>query len=163
MLVHIGKRAIGEQCCSVMPASKSYDAATKEMLKKRPDAKRGLQLLRRAHARGDARAAYALATWHLFGVHDVEKDYRRAAELLTQAAEQNIPEALYDLAVCYEKGDGVRKSERRAYRLYVRAALWGDKDSVHEVGRCLFYGIGTKRDRRLADIWLARAEALGVS
>ena len=76
---------------------------------------------------------------------------------------QNIPEALFDLAVSYEKGAGVRKSERKAYHLYVRAALWGDKQAIHEVGRCLFYGIGAKRDRRLADVWLARAEALGVS
>jgi|SRR6185312_12499561 len=163
MPVHIGKRASVGQCCCVMPASKSYDAATKEMLKKRPDAKRGLRLLRRAHAAGDARAAYALATWHLFGVHDIEKDYRRAAELLMEAAKQNIPEALYDLAVSYEKGAGIRKSERKAYHLYVRAALWGDKQAIYEVGRCLFYGIGAKRDRRLADVWLARAEALGVS
>ena len=146
-----------------MPDSKSFDAATREMLKKQPDAKRGLRLMRQALAKGDARAAYALATWHLFGANGVEKDYRRAAELLTQAAEQNIPEALYDLAVSYGKGAGVRKSERRAYHLYVRAALWGDKQAIYEVGRCLFYGVGTKRDRRLADIWLARAEALGVS
>ena len=41
--------------------------------------------------------------------------------------------------------------------------FWGDKQSIYEVGRCMFYGIGTKRDRRLADAWLARAEALGVS
>jgi TPR repeat protein len=146
-----------------MPASKSYDAATKEMLKKRPDAKRGLRLLRHALGKGDMRAAYALATWHLFGVHGVEKDHRRAIELLKQAAEQNIPDALYDLAVCYEKGAGARKSEHKAFHLYVRAALWGDKQSVYEVGRCLFYGIGTRRDRRLADVWFARAEALGVS
>ena len=146
-----------------MPASKAYDAATKEMLKKRPDAKRGLRLLLQAMSAGDARAAYALGTWYLHGTELIKKDIRHAVVLLKQAAEQNVPDALFDLANCYEKGAGVRKSERQAYRLYVRAALWGDKQSVYEVGRCLFYGIGTKRDRRLADTWLARAEALGVS
>jgi len=146
----------------VMAASRSYDTALKEMRKKRPDAKPGLRLLRHALAKGDARAAYALATWYLHGTH-FELDYRRAVVLLKQAAEQNIPDALYDLAVCYEKGEGIRKSEPKAYRLYLRGALWGDKQSIYEVGRCLFHGIGTRRDRRLADIWFARAEALGVS
>jgi uncharacterized protein len=83
--------------------------------------------------------------------------------LLRQAAKENIPDALYDLAVSYEKGVGVRKSEKKAYELYVQAAVWGEKQSFHEVGRCLYYGIGAERDRRLALIWLDRAKSFGIS
>ncbi|GEP52853.1 hypothetical protein RSO01_00190 [Reyranella soli] len=66
----------------------------------------------------------------------------KGTELLRQAAAENVPSALYDLAVSYEKGIGTKKNTRKAYELYLRAAIWGDKQSYHEVGRCLFYGIG---------------------
>jgi len=143
-----------------MSETKPYDVALREMRKKSPDSKKALKLLQIALKKGDARAAYALGTWHLFGAH-VERNTRRAIELLSQAADANIPEALYDLGVCYEDGAGVRKSERKAYELYLRAAVWGDHQSVYEVGRCLFYGIGVQRNRTTARIWLSRAKSLG--
>jgi len=92
----------------------------------------------------------------------VEKNIRKAVTLLRQAAKQNVPDALYDMALCYEKGTGVRKNLRLAMEYYLRAALEGDKQSVYEVGRCYYWGIGVDKDRRLSWICLDRAKALGI-
>jgi TPR repeat protein len=137
-----------------------YKTAHGAITRKKPDAPKALRLLQRAVAKGDPNAALALATWYHFGEH-VPKDFVKGVDLLKVAAAANVPIALYNLAVSYEKGEGIRKSEKRAYEHYLRAAVWGEEQSVHEVGRCLFYGIGVARDRRLAQIWLDRAEALG--
>ena len=105
-------------------------------------------------------ATYALATWYLHGKY-FKQDLRKAAMLLREAARSNIADALYDLAVSYEEGKGVKKNLEKACELYLRAALQGDEQSTYEVGRCYYYGIGVSQDRKIAKVWLDRAESLG--
>ncbi len=70
---------------------------------------------------------------------------------------------MYDLAVCYEKGVGVKKNTKKAMEHYLKAALYGDKQSFYEVGRGYYYGIGFKTDKTLAKIWLDKAKELKSS
>lgn len=125
-----------------------------------PESKRVADLLKEACAAGEPRAAYALATWHLFGHAGFPRDVKKAVKLLRAASKANVPAAHFDLAVCYETGQGVKKNETIAYRHYLAAALYGDEDAFNEVGRCLYHGIGVERDRRVAAVWLDRAETL---
>ncbi len=115
-----------------------------------------------AHEAGDKRATYALAMGHLQGVGGYIKNLKKAVSYLREAAVANISWAHFDLAVCYEKGEGVRKSEKLAYLHYLAAALNGDNDAVVEVGRCLHYGIGIQRDRKAAEVWFKKADTLGI-
>lgn len=145
-----------------MPDEKrKYEMALAEIKKESPDIPLVLALLNESIDEGSSEAAYALATWYLFGNH-VDRDWKKAVVLLKKASIKKHPSALYDLAVCYEEGKGVRKNRKEAFRLYLRAALRGDKQSFHEVGRCYYYGIGIEKDSVLADIWLERAEELGA-
>jgi TPR repeat protein len=86
----------------------------------------------------------------------------KAVPLLREAAEGGHAEAAYDLAVCYEKGAGVKKSEKKASRLYLKAALLGDKQSIYEVGRCYWHGLGVRRDQVIAGVWLDHAAKLSI-
>jgi hypothetical protein len=92
-----------------------------------------------------------------------ETNLRESVKLLRQAAESDIPDALYDLAICFEEGRGVRKNLDKAANLYLRAALHGHKQSVYEVGRCYYYGIGVEKNRATARTWLDLAEELGIA
>lgn len=138
-----------------------YDDALEEMSAKRPNSARALLLLEKAHKVGDARATYALGTWYLHGRH-VTKDLRKASKLIKAAAQAKIADALFDLAVSYEKGVGLKKSEKAAAQCYLEAALCGDRQAVFEVGRCLYYGIGFSKDRLQAKVWFKRSKALGI-
>jgi TPR repeat protein len=138
----------------------AYDLALKAVSRKRPDLVRASALLEDAHAQGDRRATYALATWYLFGNAVLRKDLSRAIKLLKLAAKADVAAAHFDLAVSYETGQGIKKNEKSAYWHYLGAALNGDNDSLVEVGRCLYYGIGVVRDRKAAEIWFRRADAL---
>lgn len=139
-----------------------YDEAFEEMSKEEADVDKVLSLLNGSLEKNNPQAAYALATWYLHGEH-VEKDLSKGIMLLKRAADKNVPEACYDLAVCYEKPAGVVEDLEKAFELYLRAALHGDKQSFHEVGRCYYYGIGVTKNESLADIWLEKAEELGIS
>jgi uncharacterized protein len=114
---------------SIKSKPSKLERGRKELLKKRPNVARGVKLIKEAFKDGDPVAAYALVTWYLFGEH-LPKDWVKAVQLLKVAASSNVPEALYDLAVCYEGGAGTRKSPKKAYECYLRAALWGDQQSV---------------------------------
>jgi TPR repeat protein len=57
------------------------------------------------HAVAVVTREHALATWYLHGNPPfVLKDIGRAFDLLKEAAAAQVPDALYDLAVGYEKG-----------------------------------------------------------
>jgi uncharacterized protein len=94
--------------------------------------------------------------------HVFKRSIRTAVALLREAAQRNVADALYDLAICYEEGTGVRKNVKKAVELYVRAALQGERQSIYEIGRCYHYGIGVAQDRSIARVWLDRAEEVGV-
>ena len=146
--------------------SKTYETALRLAQQRRekglPQTKKVYDLLLKAERRGDARAVYALATWYLHGSEFTKINIRRATSMLRKAADGNVADANYDLAVSYAKGVGLKKSPQRAFEYYTKAALLGDAQAHAEVGRMLYWGIGTARNRRLARIWLDRGESLGA-
>jgi TPR repeat protein len=111
-------------------------------------------MLEDALSRGDARAAYALGTWYIHGREPaVRKNLKEGVRLLRVAAAAGVPDALYDLAVCYQKGAGVAKNELRALALYLKAGLRGEPGFYH--------GYGVARNTKIARVFLDRAAELG--
>ena len=104
----------------------NYERALREMRGSDPDVSKATEWLLAASANADHRATYALGTWHLHGTH-FKRNLRKAIPLIRTAADNDVLDAIYDLAVCYEKGAGVRRSLKRAAELYLKAALGGEK------------------------------------
>ena len=52
-----------------------------------------------------------------------------AVKWYRKAAEQNYAAAQYNLAICYERGDGVAKDWAEAYKWLLLAARQGDEDA----------------------------------
>ncbi len=116
-----------------------------------------LHLLNESIRLGNKKASYALATCYLNGFH-VRKNYKKGFSLLMNAvkggAENKFTlykEALSDIAVCYELGNGVQKDKHKAYYYYL-AALNGDRQAKQELSRCLYYGIGITKDVELSSL-----------
>ena len=137
-----------------------YNSAFKEMKKKKPDEKKAYALLSQSADGGCAKAIYAIATWYLHGTDGLPTDLKKGVELLEEAVNKKNPDAMFDLAICYERGKGKKKNLKKAFELYLMAALREDKQSIYEVFRCYYYGIGVEANEWLADIWLERAEEL---
>jgi TPR repeat protein len=145
---------LADECMA--KAATKYDEALRIMRGSDPDRKRVFALLLAASSDGDHRATSAIATWYYYGQY-VRKNFRKAVQFARRAALSGRAEDLHHLAICYERGDGVKTDENRAFALYASAASLGDKKAMYEVGRMLFYGIGTARDRSLAKFWYARS------
>ena len=139
-----------------------YDFALIAASRKLPDLAQAAKLLESANEKGDRRATYALATWYLYGHASYAKNPRKAVQLLKLAAAADVGAAHFDLAVCYETGEGVRKNDTKAYLHYLAAALNGDLNAIGEVGRCLFHAIGISRDRKAAEVWFRLADVMDV-
>lgn len=140
-----------------------YEQAYAELTRPNSDFETGLSLIMEAVADGDPVAEFALSTLYLDGREPhVAVDKKKGIALLKSAAAANIADAQYELAICYENGDGVRKDDRLAFEWYLRAALRGNAQSVWEVGRCYYFGIGIAQNRRLSDIMADRAKELGI-
>jgi TPR repeat protein len=82
--------------------------------------------------------------------------------LLKQSARKKNPDAMYGLAISYEKGVGVKKGKKKAFESYLKDALRNKHQAFEDVARCYYYGIGVKSNRRVARIWFERAKELSV-
>ena len=68
---------------------------------------------------GDPRAAYSLGEF--YDDHPlIISNYKKAARLYLYAAERGVPEAQYNIANMYERGDGVRKDLVQSVRWYLQ-------------------------------------------
>jgi TPR repeat protein len=127
-----------------------YNKATKLALQDEYNPKEVIELLITAIEKyRNGKAAYALATWYLFGKH-VKKNFTRGFELLQMSIDWDpSKEAYFNIAYSYEAGKGVDKDLKKAFQYYLLAALYGDKQAKREVGRCLYYGIGIAKNKEL--------------
>ncbi|MDJ1158261.1 tetratricopeptide repeat protein [Chelatococcus sp. SYSU_G07232] len=123
------------------------------------DEKAGLALLEEAAGKGHPLASYNLAVV-LIGRGKPE-DMKRAATLVTRAAEMEVADAQYALAVLMREGRGVNKDPVEAAIWMSRAAGNGHIAAQVEYAIMLFNGEGTTRDETAAARLFASAAARG--
>ncbi len=112
------------------------------------DPARALEYLEKASAAGHPRACL-LQGMRCFRAGDKEA----AARFFEKAAEQNSPDAAYNLGLMLLAGQGAEKDETRGFELLRRAAEAGQKEARLQLASCYRAGRGTAADT-------ARAEAL---
>lgn len=91
-------------------------------------------------------------------VTDIRRNEGKPAEeamsgevkLYLKLAEQGLSEGQYNLAVCYETGDGVRQNYEKALFWYKKAAEQGYDKAQHNMGVMLYNGYGAKADHKEA-------------
>jgi hypothetical protein len=105
---------------------------------------------------GSVFAQSVLGACYLNGV-GVEVDYKKAFQLLSAAAERQVPRALVNLARMHAEGLGIPKSLSQALRLYEEAAERGEFLAQVELGRIYSRGIGVAVDSEVARNWYTAA------
>jgi|GEM_PF-6262784 len=71
-------------------------------------------------------------------------------KMFRELAEDGIPEAMYNLGVCYERGDGVNKNLEKAVLWYKKAAEMNYAKAQHNLGVCYYNGMGIAKDENEA-------------
>lgn len=87
-----------------------------------------------------------------FRQHEYVEEVKMSHEVkgYFKLAEMNIPDAQYNLGVCYEQGDGIEQDLEKAVFWYKKAAEQGFKKAQHNLGICVYNGYGTDADHREA-------------
>ena len=91
---------------------------------------------------------------------DGNPDSADIARLRVQA-EKGDPEAQYDLAEAYLKGEGVAQSEKEAAKWYYRSAMQGYVDAQIAMGFVYRGGSGMPMDKVLSYMWFDLATKNG--
>ena len=91
----------------------------------------------------------------------VQKDYKKAVEYYTKAAEKGSVWAQHKLAEMYHYGDGVVQDYKKAVKWYAILAKQGDEDAQYELAEMYYYGEGVVQDYEKALVWYKKAVAQG--
>lgn len=123
-----------------------------------PDLRLAVEWFERASAEGDSDAMTALAECLIHG-KGIQKNPRRAAELLRTASAFHQPRALNLLGDLYARGLGAPQDFQQAYELFSRSAAQGFGEGVANVGALTMRGEGVAADpKRAIEIWKSGIE-----
>ena len=90
------------------------------------DYKLAAQTLEKASKLGDTGADAMLGNMYLNGIH-FKKGYKKALVYIQKAVADDDPQALTDLAICYENSYGVAWDMNKAIEFYKRGAAQGNE------------------------------------
>ncbi|EJK61586.1 hypothetical protein THAOC_17901 [Thalassiosira oceanica] len=93
-----------------------------------------LAMIQARVAKKDPEAIYYLGMKYFHGELGLQKDRKKAVELLTEAAELGSVEVLFSLGNAYRLGEGVQKDMAKAVELYEKAAMQGHVESRNNLG-----------------------------
>ena len=122
------------------------------------DSEKILKLLDLGVAEGDDRAAYARAVCFANGQYGSSVDELEAFRLFSRISKSKIAEALFDLAVCYDLGQGVEKDQFAAFEFYQRAATLGHTEACAQVSEFFREGVTVPESENLEKFWLERSK-----
>ncbi|EJK65992.1 hypothetical protein THAOC_13108 [Thalassiosira oceanica] len=94
-------------------------------------------VLAMVHARvgkKDSEAINYLGEKYFYGQLGLQKDMQKAVELWKEAAELGSIDALYNLGVAYDRGNGVQEDKAKAVEFYRKAAMQGHVLSRNNLG-----------------------------
>lgn len=111
---------------------------------------------------GDAAAQNTLGVWYYTGKDSLKQDYKQALQWWARSAQQDNADAIGNMAMCYQLGQGSKRDSTLAMTLYKKAIEKGNKAIIpqHEqivkntnslfssllLIDCYSKGIGVKRD-----------------
>jgi len=128
------------------------------------DARRAVFWYRQAAERGDADAAWALASlYRTLGeiVPGARSDMDEAVVWYRRAAEQGHAEAMFDLGLLYSEGEGVPRDPMIAAGWFEQAADAGVARALFMLGTLFEQGVDGAPDLETASAWYSRAAEAG--
>lgn len=89
------------------------------------------------------------------------EDQERAQDMFSKAAEQKLPDGIFDLAMRHHKmahmGISTEHNRAEAFRLKLQAAEMGLDNAQDAVGQCYLWGQGVQADPAKGIAWLSKA------
>jgi hypothetical protein len=94
---------------------------------------------------------------------DCDEEEAEAISVFRLAAAKGDADAMFNLGLCYRKGDGVEKDALEAYRWFQLAAKQGGALAQCNFGFCYYLGEGVEKDEVEAVRWFQLSAAQGLA
>ena len=70
---------------------------------------------------------------------------------MKKAANNGYVDAQYNLAICYENGEGIKKDYKQAVNWYNKAVAKGHTDAKYNLAICFLEGTGVEKNFDIAE------------
>lgn len=87
--------------------------------------------------------------------------YKESYKWFEESSNQDYVPAIINLAMDYERGEGVKQDYCKAFDLYLKAAEKGHNLAQEEVGTCYLIGQGTTKNGKKAFLWFMKSAEQG--
>jgi len=121
-----------------------------------------VQKIEAAAFKGQADAQHDLGAIYTAGPGDIAQNFEKANFWFLQAAQKNVPNAIYNLGVLNHQGLGVEQDLDKALYWYREAAKRGHAEAQYNLGISHIEGIGTDYNPALAAGFFERAANNGI-
>ncbi len=111
---------------------------------------------------GIPEAQHDMGAIYVSGHNNVPQDLDRAVLWFTEASDNGIANATYNLGVLHHRGLGMERDVPRAMRLYEKAADQGHAEAQYNLGIANIEGVGMQYDPAKAAVYFERAAKQGV-
>lgn len=140
----------------------AYKAGLRQRIKADPNL---VDIAKRIETRafdGVPEAQHDMGAIYVSGHGSVKQDLRRAVLWFTEASNNGIANATYNLGVLHHRGLGMDKDLPRAMALYEKAADQGHGEAQYNLGIANIEGVGMKYNPQKAAEYFERAAQQGV-
>lgn len=112
---------------------------------------------------GIPEAQHDMGAIYVSGHNNVKRDLDRAILWFSEASNNGIANATYNLGVLHHRGLGVPKDVSKAMALYEKAAEQGHPEAQYNLGIANLEGVGMSYDVERAAYYFERAASQGVT
>ena len=113
---------------------------------------KSLSSIRSSAEKGDSVSMFQLGNYYFYGLEDVKQNFTLAAYWYQRAANAGVVEAMFNYAVCLDRGFGVKQNRYQAYLWYQKAAERGSKHAKYNLAQILFSGIQEDKENDIPGV-----------
>ncbi len=107
--------------------------------------------------KGNHEKQYLVGFVFFRGVEGAKRNYKKAFEWFSKAAENGNSRACVSLGDMYNYGFSVKENDVRAVKWYLKASEMGDADGMEKMGDVYYFGTGVKQNYPEAAKWYGKA------
>lgn len=90
--------------------------------------------------------------------YDKQKDYQQAMQWYLKAADEGNTDAMVNIGLLYQHGNGVQQNYQQAMQWYLKAADKNNPIAMIQISRLYNEGLGVDQDTKQGMAWFVKAQ-----
>lgn len=108
-----------------------------------------LKELRAEAEKGEPRSMFLLGNEYFYGSGETKRNFTLAAYWYLRSARGGFVDAMFNYAVCLDRGFGVKQNQYEAYQWYKKASEAGSKHAKFNMAQLLMSGVPEDKEKKV--------------